>query len=174
MPYKSIVFIFAFAIVAACSNPSTKESRPLWEHYKAYLQIISNKPKSAEKERHYYSDQLWRAFQESRSKSKEGKNIFNKILHNFPNEVSKVNSSKENHTNNTGCLMVMGVNVEKKPTDYFIKYRKENNRWVFDEIQIRYYFDGTKRFLEEAICDEDKQNKIWLKYMQEKQSAGTR
>jgi len=63
----------------------------------------------------------------------------------------------------------MGKSSDNTPTDFYIKYSKHSNDWLFNEITIKYFLDGTKRFLNNAVCDGKKQNHLWLEFMQNQQ-----
>lgn len=160
-----LTFLFLFAGVISCAHQPDREPDLLRHRFEMYSNAVNNKNFSRKQESKYFSRKLWTSIQENREKIKSNDNVFSKILMNFPHEVGKVANSKELIKDNSGCLMVMGINTKNVPTDYYITFVKEGGAWVFDEINVKYYFDGTKRFLKEAICDEDRQNALWLEYM---------
>jgi hypothetical protein len=165
MIYKSISHIlFLSAVLVACTHQTSMEISPLYERFINYKKA----DKGDKIEKQFYSQKLWSEIQKTRTQPDAERGLSN-ILLQFPSHITQITGSEEITKNDKGCLMVMGTDNKNTPTDYYISFTKEGGRWVFDEIQIKYFYDGTQRFLKEAVCDEDKQNQLWIEFMQSQQ-----
>ncbi len=149
------------AALIACAHQSPKEASPLYDRFVEYR----NAEKSGKNENQFFSQKLWSAINEARAHSVKEQGL-SAILLKFPDGIAKISDSKEAIKDSKGCLMVMGTDNKNTPTDYYVSFNREGGQWVFDEIQIKYFLDGTQRFLKEAVCDEEKQNQLWVEYMQ--------
>lgn len=155
------LIVLLIASLAACAQQETRNQEPLYQQFTDYKWALD----SGRNEREYFSSRLWAALEKTRSQPDEEQGMANIFLK-FPNEMIEITGSYESISGDSGCLMVMGLNDKQTPTDYYVTFVHNNNRWVFDEIQVKYYFDGTKRFLKEAVCDEDRQQQLWIEYME--------
>jgi hypothetical protein len=144
----------------ACAHQSTQEASPLYDRFVEYR----NAEKGSQNDNHFFSQKLWPAIKAARAGTEKEQGLSG-ILLKFPEGIAKISDSKEAIKDSKGCLMVMGTDNKNIPTDYYVSFNKEDGRWVFDEIQIKYFLDGTQRFLKEAVCDEAKQNQLWIEFM---------
>ncbi len=163
MMHKAIFYLlFTFSLLVACSQQIRQnETSPLYARFTEYRNIEKNN----KSEQQFYSPKLWSAITEARSRTAKEQGL-SAILLQFPVNMSKITSNKEVHNGNTGCLMVMGIDNKGAQMDYYVSFIHEDGRWVFDEIRMKYFLDGTQRFLKEAVCNEEKQNLLWVEYMQ--------
>lgn len=153
--------LFIGAALIACAHPFPKEESPLYDRFVEYR----NAEKGSKNENQFFSQKLWSAIKEARAQTAKEQGL-SAILLKFPEGIAKISGSKEAIKDSKGCLMVMGADSKNTPTDYYVSFNREGGQWVFDEIQIKYFLDGTQRFLKEAVCDEEKQNQLWIKFMQ--------
>jgi hypothetical protein len=113
-----------------------------------------------------YSPDLWETLQNSKAHSnKEG---FAAALANYPFEMRNEISHSEVVDHDYGCLMVQGNNQDSIPMDYYLTFAKENNAWIINDITVKYYLDGTERYLSEPVCDEEVRMERWVEWMQSK------
>jgi hypothetical protein len=159
---KKAIFQILFIGVAlmACAHQIPKNVSPLYDRFVEYR----NTEKGSNNENQFFSSKLWSAIKETRAHSVKEQGL-RKILLQFPNGIAQISGSKEVINDSKGCLMVMGTDNKDTPTDYYVSFTREGGQWVFDEIQIKYFLDGTQRFLKEAVCDEAKQNQLWIEFM---------
>ena len=113
-----------------------------------------------------YSPDLWETLQNSKAHS--NKEDFSAALANYPFEMRNEISHSEVVDHDYGCLMVQGNNQDSIPMDYYLTFAKENNAWIINDITVKYYLDGTERYLSEPVCDEQVRMERWVEWMQSK------
>ncbi len=162
---KSILqILFIGVALIACTHQAPKQVSPLYDRFVEYR----NAEKSGQTENQFFSQKLWSAIKEARAQTAKEQGL-SAILLKFPDGIAHISGSKEAIKDSKGCLMLMGTDNKNTQTDYYVSFNREGGQWVFDEIQIKYFLDGTKRFLKEAVCDEEKQNQLWIEFMQSQQ-----
>lgn len=162
MMKKAILqILFIGAALVACAHQFPKEVSPLYDRFIEYR----NAEKGSKNENQFFSQKLWPAIKEARAHTAKEQGL-SALLLTFPDGIAQISGSKEAIKDSKGCLMVMGTDNKNAPTDYYVSFNREGGQWVFDEIQIKYFLDGTQRFLKEAVCDEEKQNQLWIEFMQ--------
>jgi len=160
MKYLILPIIF---LITSCANYlSTHKEEALIYQFKEYKTFYKTPP-----EANYLNPTLWNTIKKARANSKASE--FTSTLSKFPNEIIQITDYKETISNKTGCLLVSGNNSKKTPVDYYLFYKQKNDRWVIEDVTVKYFFDGAERFLKEAVCDEDKRAQLWLKFIEHKQ-----
>jgi len=157
---KYIFFFIGVVFLSACAQKQLKKDHVLYNQFIAYKQI---KIRNAN-QRPYFSVKLWQSLEKAKSQSSVNRGMASVFLK-YPDEIQTITGRDEVINGQRGCLLVMGLSSKKKPTDYMIRFISKGGHWVFDDIQVKYYLDGTKRYLNRAVCDVDQQQQIWLKYM---------
>ncbi len=152
-----------FLLITSCANyPANNKGESLinwFKEYKSYYQTSS--------EANYFSPPLWSSIKKARTNNKAS--AFVSTLSKFPNEIIEITDYKETISGKTGCLLVSGKNSNKTPLDYYLSYKLNDSKWVIEDITVKYFFDGTKRFLTEAVCDEEKRAQLWLEFIEQKE-----
>ncbi len=137
---KRILLIMVYIALASCVF--AKESKDLFEAYKAYsIQIKNTKT-------NFIMSML------SKDKVQKiktlGANEF-PVLSEFSRVLNKIESHFQSIKNNIGCLTINGYGENNKPIILSIKYLNENKNWGIDFVEV-YYADSNKEFQNKAIC----------------------
>lgn len=99
------------------------------------------------------------------------KTAFVDPLAKFPIEITKIIDTKESIDDKDGCLLVSGTNISGVPLDYYISFNQEDNRWIINEVTVKYFLDGSERYLEKAVCDEQERMNLWLESMESRDNS---
>lgn len=156
-------FILIFLVfIVACANKPTHGSNILTKRFIEYKSFYKTKTESA-----FFNPSLWDSIEKARYNS--NKSVFVDILSKFPNEIGRILDYKESIHDKTGCLLVSGINSENTPMDYYLTYELKNGKWIIGDMTMKYFFDGTERFLKEAVCSEEERAKLWLEFTENKE-----
>ena len=155
---KSIILFF-IVVITSCASSQINENSNLIDIFLEYKYLSKS-----ENERVFFEANLWDFIVKSRLNSK--RSVFSDSLSKFPGEIIEISDSKESIYNKTGCLLVSGVNKNNIPMDYYITYGFAENQWIIRDITVKYFFEGTKRFLTEAVCDEEERARLWLEFIE--------
>lgn len=156
----SILFFLIFMV--GCANKPTSDNRGLIKWFNEYKLFYKTKTEGT-----YFNPILWDSIKMARINS--NKSAFVGALSKFPNEIIGISDYKEAVNDKAGCLLVSGINSKNIPLDYYLTYSLKENQWIIEDVTVKYFFDGTERFLKEAVCDEQKRAQLWLKSMEQKE-----
>ena len=157
---KKISLLFV-AFLVGCSTTINNNSFLLKDYYLEYKSFTGTP-----REKGFVKDELWATLVSAREKA--NKSAFVNSLASFPTEMTQHTDFKEQVANNSGCLLVSGVNSKKIPMDYYLTFEQNDEKWIISDITVKYFFDGAERFLKEAECNEEKRMHLWLEYIQSK------
>ena len=163
---KYLTLFSILTLLGACTNKTLENHVQLMDRFMEYRNSQNTHNNNPHLENQYFTPQILKALNESRANDKNSD--FLSAINKFPNELVKITSHSESIIENTGCLMINGTNSEHTPTDYYIVYKRVDARWLIDNISVKFFLDGTERFLDRAVCDDEEQEKIWIKHMENK------
>ncbi|MCF6324351.1 MAG: hypothetical protein L3J89_08520 [Gammaproteobacteria bacterium] len=153
--------LFFLVLVIGCTSNPTYDNKSLIKWFNEYKSFYKT-----ENEDDFFNPILWASIKKSRINST--KSAFAGALSKFPNEIIDISDYKEAISDKEGCLLISGINSEKTPLDYYLTYQSIENKWVIKDVTVKYFFDNTERFLQEAVCDEQKRAQLWLQFMEQK------
>ena len=157
-----LVLLISIFLIAACAQTQIQEKNVLFEQFSSFRQMVHQGTHFDKAP--FFSEKLFQALQRAQSQSTARRGMA-KVFLNFLSEIETITGTDEVITGNSGCLLVMGLSSKQEPTDYMIRFIQQHGRWVFDEVQVLYYENRTKRYLTSAVCDENRQQQLWLEYM---------
>jgi hypothetical protein len=151
------IIIMLSILVAGCSAISIDS--PLQASYQKYKESY-NTPN----EKKLVQTELWNTLVSVRETV--DKSEFINSLAYFPVEMVNTTDFKESIDSKSGCLLVSGTDSDDTPMDYYIKFNLIDAKWIISEVTVKYFLDGSKRFLEAAECNEERRMKLWLESME--------
>lgn len=155
---KIFLTIFCFFIFG-CSTASSQPSKILQPYFEVYKSSVGSST-----EQNFITSELWETLQTAR-RSVDKSEFVNAIAY-FPQEMVLTTDFKELINETEGCLLVSGTTATQVLLDYYINYIYSDNDWLIKDITVKYFLDGSKRYLNYAECDEDKRMSLWLESVQ--------
>ena len=153
--------IFSLVLLSGCAFNSTTKTESLSAKFAEYKPYYNTSSESS-----FFSEELWKTLQKARLP--ENKNKIVAPIGKFPNELNGNIAYMESIDQDKGCLFVSGNRSDGTPMDYHLTYTIIGGVWTISGLAVDYYFDGTERFLTEAICDTEKQQQLWVEWMKKK------
>lgn len=154
------VFLCVYCLLLfSCSAPSSQSSEVLQLQFELYKSSVGKST-----EQGFITAELWNTLQMARQSA--NKSEFVNAIAYFPIEMAKTSDFKELVKGTVGCLLVSGTTLKQVPLDYYVSFKISDGNWIINDISVKYFLDGTKRFLNYAECDEDKRMSLWLESIQ--------
>ncbi len=156
------LILFFLILISGCASNTTYDNNSLTKWFTEYKSFYETKNEDT-----FFNPSLWNTIKKSRLNN--DKSGFSGALSKFPKEMIEVTDYKESINEKGACLLVSGVNSSNIPMDYYLRYKLNENRWIINEVTVKYYLDGTERYLNKAVCDEQERMRLWLQYMEQKE-----
>ena len=161
---RYLLFILSTFLFGCSSSNNTLHNNDLLDSFNKYKSLYG-----PPREQTLLKKELWEALVEARSIT--DKTAFVDPLAKFPTEITKIIDTKESIDDKDGCLLVSGTNTSGVPLDYYISFNREDNRWIINEVTAKYFLDGSERYLEKAVCDEQERMNLWLESMESRDNS---
>lgn len=155
---KFVLIIFCLTMLG-CSHSSSQQSGTLSAKFASYKATVSTPA-----EHKFVKAELWETLVASRVAAAKSE-VINAIAY-FPLEMTKITDVKESISGTRGCLLVSGTNAKQVLLDYYIQFDLTDGNWLISDVAIKYFLDGSERYLPYAECDAEKRMTLWLESVQ--------
>jgi len=155
------LMLLPLILIVGCANKPTHENNDLIQWFTEYKSFYGTKTEDI-----FFNPLLWGSINKARLN--RDKSAFVGALSKFPNEIIEITDYKESINKESGCLLVSGTNSNNISLDYYLTYRLEENRWIIDDVTVKYFLDGAERFLKKSVCDEQERTRLWFQFMEQK------
>jgi hypothetical protein len=152
---KSLFFICSILLFGCSLDGTNVNNSNLKDSFNEYKSLYGTPSESA-----LLKAELWESLVKAREIKEQS--AFVNSLAKFPNEIVKTIDTKESIQGEFGCLLVSGSDTNGVELDYYITFNLTNNKWIISEVTIKYFLDGSERYLEKAVCDEQERMTLWL------------
>ncbi|KKO47156.1 hypothetical protein WG68_00425 [Arsukibacterium ikkense] len=152
-----LVFIGLF--IVGCSSSTSSKSDNLASYFAEYKASVATQA-----EQQFVKAELWQTLVTARAAA-ETSELVNAIAY-FPLEMAVTTDTKQAINGQQGCLLISGTNAKQTPLDYYIQFDLTDNQWLISDVAIKYFLDGSERYLTYAECDAEKRMALWLESVQ--------
>jgi hypothetical protein len=165
--FSNLSLLFSIVLIMSACATTTIQSQDneLRKIFDRYISIGKNAP-MVERSK-YFSKDLWSAWQPGPDNKDSG---FYDPLAEFSNEVATLKGSMEKIEDESGCLIIEGLNSDNSEVDYQIDFTKQKVTWVIDYVGLVYYGNGLERPLKNDFCAELRREKIHVRQLDSAQS----
>lgn len=109
----------------------------------------------------FLNPQLWNTLAKARKVKMDG--ALTNPLALFPFEITNTINTMESIQGSSGCLVISGKDRNGTDLDYYLTFSLIREQWIISNVTIKFFLDGSERFLNKAVCNEQERMNIWLK-----------